>query len=100
MRQEPRGVLDVADEPAVGRPVDVERPEGHQAADPLADDPRWEQQPQGGLSSWREPPVAGCHVGWGLDVLEAGAAHPERREQFAPDELAKRLAGACGDELA
>ena len=38
-RQEPCGVVHVADEPAVGRPVDVERPEGHQAVGALADDP-------------------------------------------------------------
>jgi hypothetical protein len=33
-------------------------------------------------------------------VLEAGAAHPERVEQFTLDELAERLPGARGDELA
>jgi len=52
-RQEPRGVLHVADEAAVGWPVDVERPEGHQVADALAGNPRREQQPQGDLPARR-----------------------------------------------
>jgi len=38
-REEPSGVVHVADEPAVGRAVDVERPEAYQAAGSLADDP-------------------------------------------------------------
>ena len=35
-----------------------------------------------------------------MGVLEAGSAHPQRLEQFALDELAERLPGARGDELA
>ena len=47
-----------------------------------------------------EPPVAGGDLGGRLGVLEAGAAHPQRREQLALAELAERPPGARGDELA
>jgi hypothetical protein len=54
----------------------------HPSAGAPADDPWREQQPHNGLPSRRETAVAGCDVGWRLGVLEAGAAHPQRLNQF------------------
>src|SRR3712207_1449439 len=99
-QDEPGGLVDATDQPAVGGPRDVEGVEGDVPALARTNHAAWQRGPQERGEGLPQGLVAGGRtVPRGLREGEAGAVHPEGNEYLLAHVVLVPYAGDLGDHL-